>query len=341
MVRASSVPRPWRRWPLKASPARYVTPIGPDLPGTMVHAGASRDGAVRGISLLDHVATITIAGSGLRGRVGVAHRVMGALARRDISVLLIVQSSSEYSITLCVRTAEASVARRALEEEFHFERLHDLVSEVSVLRERAVVTLVGDGMKHNRGVAARFLTANSAAGVNVEVIAQGSTECAISLVLDRRDAVAAARASHTAFFGHASHIDVVLLGCGNVGSALLAQFERMRDRLAANQQQLKVRAIANSRRLLVAQDEIDTANWRAQLEADGRAYTLDDIIAIREELGLLNPTIVDCSTNEALARTIRTVSGQRLQRGLRQQKGQHRQHGLLPPAAPDGRAQFP
>jgi aspartokinase/homoserine dehydrogenase 1 len=273
----------------------------PDLPGTKVHAGAAGEGPVRGISLLDHVAAINLAGSGLRGRVGVAHRVMGALARRDISVLLIVQSSSEYSITLCVRTLEANRARTALEEEFHFERLHDLVSEISVLRERAVVTLVGDGMKNNRGVAARFLTANSAAGVNVEVIAQGSTERAISLVVDRRDAVAATRASHTAFFGHTSHIDVVLLGCGNVGAALLAQFERMRDKLAANQQQLKVRAIANSRRLLVSNDEIDTANWRAQLEAEGQPYTLDDVIAIRERLGLLNPTIVDCSTNEELA----------------------------------------
>lgn len=273
----------------------------PELPGTIVHGGASRCVPVRGISLLDHVAAITIAGSGLRGRVGVAHRVMGALARQSISVLLIVQSSSEYSITLCVRTDEADTASRALAEEFHFERLHGLVSDISVLRERSVVTLVGDGMKQNRGVAARFLTANSAAGVNVEVIAQGSTERAISLVVDRRDAVSAARASHTAFFGHMSHIDVILLGCGNVGGALLAQIQRMRDSLAANHQQLKVRAIANSKLLLTAPDEIDTANWASDLDQEGRAYTLEDVIAIREDLGLLNPTIVDCSTDAGLA----------------------------------------
>jgi aspartokinase/homoserine dehydrogenase 1 len=273
----------------------------PEREGTTVHAGASRRHAVRGLSLLDHVAAITIAGSGLRGRVGVAHRVMGALARHEISVLLIVQSSSEYSITLCVESSRAGTARKALLEEFHFERLHGLVSDISVLPERAVVTLVGDGMQQNRGIAARFLTANSAAGVNVEVIAQGSTECAISLVVDRRDAVAATRASHTAFFGHTSHMDVLLLGCGNVGSALLAQFERMRGRLEANDQRLQLRAVANSRRLAVARDEIDPAAWSEALEAEGEAYTIDDIIAVRENLGLLNPTIVDCTTDEALA----------------------------------------
>jgi aspartokinase/homoserine dehydrogenase 1 len=290
--------------PLAAAriPCEIRNTYEPDLPGTVVHAGASREEAVRGISLLDHVAAITVEGSGLRGRVGVANRLMGALAQRRISVLLIVQSSSEYSITLCVKTEEAETARRALEEEFHFERLHGLVSGITVLEERAVVTLVGDGMKHNRGIAARFLMANSAAGVNVEVIAQGSTECGISLVVDRRDAVAATRASHTAFFGHTSHIDVILLGCGNVGGELLEQIQRQADQLAANDQELKVRAIANSRRLLVGGEAIDLQGWREQLERDGEPWTLDDIIAIKDRLGLLNPTVVDCTTNEDLAR---------------------------------------
>jgi aspartokinase/homoserine dehydrogenase 1 len=290
--------------PLAATsiPCEIRNTYEPDLPGTVVHAGASRDAAVRGISLLDRVATITVEGTGLRGRVGVAHRLMGALAQRNISLLLIVQSSSEYSITLCVGTEQAETARRALEDEFHFERLHGLVADISVLEERAVVTLVGDGMKHNRGIAARFLTANSAAGVNVEVIAQGSTECGISLVVDRRDAVAATRASHTAFFGHTSHIDVILLGCGNVGGQLLEQFQRQADKLVANHQELKVRAIANSRQLLVASDAIDLARWEEQLEKDGKPWSLEDVIAVKDRLGLLNPTIVDCTTNEALAR---------------------------------------
>jgi aspartokinase/homoserine dehydrogenase 1 len=52
---------------------------------------------------------------------------MDALASESISILLIVQSSSEYSITLCVRQSDEVKARKALEEEFHFERLHGLI----------------------------------------------------------------------------------------------------------------------------------------------------------------------------------------------------------------------
>jgi aspartokinase/homoserine dehydrogenase 1 len=180
-------------------PCEIKNTYHPDFPGTLIHANTEKPAVVRGISNLDDVASITLQGGGMRGRVGVARRVMEALANESISVLLIVQSSSEYSITLCVRSSEANRARKALEEAFHFELLHGLISGVSVKDQRSVITLVGDGMNHYRGIAARFLSAISASGVNVEVIAQGSTECAIAVVVEKQAAEVALRSCHTAF----------------------------------------------------------------------------------------------------------------------------------------------
>ena len=281
-------------------PCEIKNTYHPDLVGTLIHANTEKPTVVRGISHLDGVASITLQGGGMRGRVGVARRVMEALASQSISVLLIVQSSSEYSITLCVRSSEANRARKALSEAFHFELLHGLISEVSVLDQRSVITLVGDGMKHYRGVAARFLSAISAAGVNVEVIAQGSTECAIAVVVKQGSAQAALRACHTAFFSHTSHMDVILLGCGNVGSALLQQFQNHDSSLTAGHKALHVRAIADSSKLLVGHDTVDLPNWQQSLEKHGKAWAIDDVIAIRTQLGLLNPTIIDCTTDEGV-----------------------------------------
>ena len=282
-------------------PCEIKNTYHPDLPGTLIHANTEKPAVVRGISNLDDVASITLQGGGMRGRVGVARRVMEALANESISVLLIVQSSSEFSITLCVRSSEANRARKALQEAFHFELLHGLISGVSVMDQRSVITLVGEGMNHYRGIAARFLSAISASGVNVEVIAQGSTECAIAVVVEKQAAKAALRACHTAFFSHTSHMDVILLGCGNVGSALLQQFQTKDKSLAAGHKALHVRAIANSGKLLVGKDTVELGSWKQDLEENGVAWSIDDIIAIRKELGLLNPTIIDCSTNEELA----------------------------------------
>jgi aspartokinase/homoserine dehydrogenase 1 len=273
----------------------------PDQPGTLIHRDAKRTHVVRGISHLQNVASITLQGGGMRGRVGIARRVMDALASRSISIILIVQSSSEYSITLCVKQADADKARRALEQEFHFERLHKLIGEIGVQANRAVVSLVGEGMKHYRGIAARFLTAISSAGVNVEVIAQGSTECAIAVVVQGDEAQSATRACHTAFFSRTTHIDVILLGCGNVGGELLRQFRQQSPKLLEHDVELRVRAIGNSRKLLVADDVIDLSSWREQLQSVGKPYDMDAVIAIRDRLGLLNPTVIDCSTDAKLA----------------------------------------
>ncbi len=289
--------------PLAANniPCEVRNTYDPSKPGTLVHSEAKRSHVVRGISHLQDVSSITLQGGGLRGRVGIARRVMDALASESISILLIVQSSSEYSITLCVRQADEAKARKALEEEFHFERLHGLIEEIGVQSNRAVVSLVGEGMKHYRGIAARFLTAISSAGVNVEVIAQGSTECAIAVVVRGEDAQPATRACHTAFFSHSSHIDVILMGCGNVGAELLDQFQRQAKTLVDHHVDLRVRAIANSERLLVASDVVDLSCWKQALETQGQPWTIQDVIDIRKKLGLLSPTIVDCTTDQKLA----------------------------------------
>jgi len=282
-------------------PCEIKNTYHPDLPGTLIHANTEKPAVVRGISHLDDVASITLQGGGMRGRVGVARRVMEALANQSISVLLIVQSSSEYSITLCVRSKDADRARKALKAAFHFELLHGLISDISLLDQRSVITLVGDGMRHYRGIAARFLTAISAAGVNVEVIAQGSTECAITVVVERKSAYPALRACHTAFFSHTSHMDVILIGCGNVGSALLKQFQTHDASLSAGHKALHVRAIANSRKLLVGRDTVNLERWQQDIEKRGKHWNFDDIIAVRKKLGLLNPTIIDCTSDDELA----------------------------------------
>lgn len=290
-------------------PCEIKNTYHPDLTGTLIHANTEKPAIVRGISNLDDVASITMLGGGMRGRPGVARRVMEALASQSISVLLIVQSSSEYSITLCVRSSEAKRARKALAEQFHFELLHGLISGISVKDQRSVITIVGDGMNHYRGIAARFLSAISAAGVNVEVIAQGSTECAITVVVEKRDAQTALRSCHTAFFSHNSQIDVILLGCGNVGSALLRQFQKQNESSDAEHHSLRVRAIANSRQLLVGHDTVDLSSWEERIDDQGKPWKIEDILAIRKQLGLLNPTIIDCTSNQALADQYATFLG--------------------------------
>ena len=69
----------------------------------------------------------------------------------------------------------------------------------------------------------------------------------------------------------------------------------------AGHKALHVRAIANSQKLLVGHDTVNLENWQKDLEQQGKTWTIDNIIAIRKKLGLLNPTIIDCTSDEELA----------------------------------------
>ncbi|STW72681.1 bifunctional aspartokinase I/homoserine dehydrogenase I [Klebsiella pneumoniae] len=75
----------------------------PQAPGTLI--GASRDEddlPVKGISNLNNMAMFNVSGPGMKGMVGMAARVFATMSRAGISVVLITQSSSEYSISFCV-----------------------------------------------------------------------------------------------------------------------------------------------------------------------------------------------------------------------------------------------
>jgi bifunctional aspartokinase / homoserine dehydrogenase 1 len=172
--------------------ARYQIPcyikntLNPAAPGTCIDANNNGDSLVKGISSLEHLALITVSGPGLKGVVGMASRVFATMAREQVSVSLITQSSSEFSISFCVAQLDLGVAKQALETEFELELQGKLLRPLSIQSDMAIVSLVGDGMRQHRGVAAKFFASLSQARVNVVAIAQDSSERSISAVVEQK-----------------------------------------------------------------------------------------------------------------------------------------------------------
>ena len=77
--------------------------FNPAFEGTRVIEQIRGNGhQVRGISSVNEVALLRLEGDGMVGVPGIAERLFGVLARRDISVILISQASSEHSICFAV-----------------------------------------------------------------------------------------------------------------------------------------------------------------------------------------------------------------------------------------------
>jgi aspartate kinase len=95
-----------------------------------------------------------------------------------------------------VPLAAADQVVTALERSFEVELSNREIDRIWATVEVVIVTVVGSGMRHTPGVAGRVFSGLGAENVNVIAIAQGSSEVAISLVVDGPDMELAVRTLH-------------------------------------------------------------------------------------------------------------------------------------------------
>lgn len=274
--------------------------LNPSAPGTRIGTDSGPD-RVKGISSLENLALLTLSGPGLKGVVGMASRTFAAMAREQVSVNLITQSSSEFSISFCIAESDLKRATAALQAEFALELQTALLDPLGIETDMAIVSLVGDGMRQSKGMAAKFFASLAQARVNVVAIAQGSSERSISAVIRSRHGADAIKVCHENFFTHVPSIDVFLIGCGVIGGELLDQFHRQKAFLAARQVRLCVYGIANSRILLLDRDGIDLTGWQASMAASTQPFTREALISFVQDNHLTNPVLIDCTSAQAVA----------------------------------------
>jgi aspartate kinase len=128
---------------------------------------------------------------------GVAARTFGAVASVGANVLMISQASSEQSICFVVPTSTVPAVVRALEDGLGPAISRRDIDRISAQQDVVIVTAVGAGMRDTPGVAAMVFQSLAERGINVVAIAQGSSECAISIVIHADECDAAVRAIHT------------------------------------------------------------------------------------------------------------------------------------------------
>ena len=75
------------------------------------------------------------------------------------------------------------------------------VNDVDVERGLSLIMIVGEGMRHTVGMAARATKALAEAGVNIEMMNQGSSEISMMFGVKEVDRKRAVKALYGAFFG--------------------------------------------------------------------------------------------------------------------------------------------
>ncbi len=286
----------------KGIPVRVCNTFRPDAPGTFVRAvTAPSPQPVRGISFLQDIALLNVAGPGMQGVPGVAARIFGAMAQRNISVVLITQASSECTVSFCIPEADADAAAQALQQTFDVELAAGRVDPIEVRRGLAILSIVGDGMRQQVGTAGIFFTALGAVACNVVAIAQGASERSVSAVVEARHGDRAMRHVHHCFFHTRQVIELHLLGIGTVGRQFLQQLAAQQTALADSPTELRLCSVANSQHLLLDPSGIDPQQALDRLAATTDPADLARVYASVLERLPDQPVIVDCTASPVIA----------------------------------------
>ena len=257
--------------------------LNPQAVGTLISTHSSKvDLRVKAISTIRSAAVVMVEGGGMLGVPGIAARLFVSLAGRDVNVLMIAQASSEQSICLVVREADADKAVETITTEFAPELSRGDVSKVFAKRDCAVVSAVGDHMRLHPGLAGRMFATLGRSRVNVLSIAQGAAETNISAVVRDDEVRRAVRALHEAFPLARLRAHVCLLGPGRVGAKLLEIMHDQHDNLLESVRlNLRLVGVANSSHMIWNADGIGKADALEAL-GSGRPANLDWLV---EQLG--------------------------------------------------------
>ncbi|MCL2806197.1 MAG: bifunctional aspartate kinase/homoserine dehydrogenase I [Treponema sp.] len=263
----------------KGIPIYILNTFNPDAKGTKIVANAAAGKyPIRGISSISKAALVRLQGSGMVGVAGFSARVFGSLARKGISVMLITQSSSEYSICFAILPQDAGAAEATIKEEFAKEINSSSIDAPIIEKDLSIIAVVGSAMKSTSGISGKFFHALGRNGINIIAIAQGSSETNISAVISAKDEGKALNAIHNAFFfANMRSVNLFLVGTGLIGGTLLDQIAANKEKLAANMVKINLIGAANYDKMLFSADGLDPKKAKEMLTASGKVEGTEQI----------------------------------------------------------------
>jgi aspartokinase/homoserine dehydrogenase 1 len=273
--------------------------------GTLIeNASPKDDNFIRGISSINDICLLSLEGAGMVAIPGFTKRLFDALTKKQISILLITQSSSEHSISIGVSVQDTHLAKIAVDAEFEHEINTQLLEPLIIEKELAIIALVGEQMRNHPGVSGKMFGVLGRNGINVSAIVQGSSEKNITAVIAAQDVRKAINVLHEAFFETTyKQVNVYIAGAGNVGGKLIEQIKKQVPYLQTTLRlQINIVGIANSKKQLIDAEGIDLSNWSAQLAA-APTGTIQDYVATILEHNLRNAVFVDVTAHVTVSDT--------------------------------------
>jgi len=288
----------------KNIPIRIKNTFNPSFEGSLISSKpptVEKTFPVKGISSISNISLLTLQGAGMIGVAGIAGRLFTTLAKNNISVILISQASSEHSICFAIDPSNNDLAKTVTENEFDKELSIGDIEPIIVDSNKSILAIVGQNMNSTTGISGRLFQALGKNGININAIAQGSSELNISTVVEAKNEIKAINVLHDALFlSETKTLHLFIVGTGLIGNTLINQIKNQYESLL-NQYKLdlKVIGITNTRKMVIDEDGINLNDHETIMDAKGQKANFDAFVEEMVQLNLPNTVFVDNTASEA------------------------------------------
>jgi aspartate kinase len=172
-------------------PIRVLNTFRPDAPGTRVVATLDPDQrAVKSIASKESIVVVNVVAGEMMLQYGFLERIADVFARHQVVVDVI--ATSEVSVAL---TTDSTVGLAPVVDEL------SRFAEVNVVRDVALVSVVGEELQTSTNFAARVFGTLAEIDVRIEMISYGATRNNLSFVVSRARLGEVVDALHQRLFG--------------------------------------------------------------------------------------------------------------------------------------------
>lgn len=176
-------------------PVFVLNSFNPVNEGTKIVGHSCKSNLIKAIAFRENVAVINVSSTRMLGTYGFLANVFDIFRNHQIPIDLV--ATSEVSISMTVDSGPS--LENAIKDLSKF-------STVDYFANKAIISAVGDGIRNESGIAARFFGALD--GINISMISFGASDVNLSIIIDAPDVEKAVNMLHMEFFGDDTDSDL-------------------------------------------------------------------------------------------------------------------------------------
>ncbi|WP_150463730.1 bifunctional aspartate kinase/homoserine dehydrogenase I [Francisella sp. XLW-1] len=289
---------------LERTPIYIKSSYSPDEVGTKISADKDEDqGLIKGLTSVSDVAIVRVQGAGMIGVSGISFKVFGALEKAGVSVMMISQASSEYSICFAIDSVNADRATETLKHEFANEIKNNLIEEIAVHKHHALITAVGEGMKSKTGSLAKLVNSLKLANINIHAIAQGSSERSVTFAVKAEDEARGVQAMHRHYNSVSDDIAIAVIGAGNIGKAFIKQIKQTYEKWYSRGINLVLVGATNSKQMRVSYENLLFENIDNLLNEATEKVSLESLAEFMSHASATKKIVIDATASEDVSKS--------------------------------------